>query len=150
MQNTKVVYEPQLVARDPNKQYPNGWGFTPQLVALIESLGDQTEAYVLQHFKKQYEGAEFECVAVIPREVEFVLPLPIETLETTEELAPPLTAEDLATEYTGTADLLYGHYVNEAHKKDLPVEETLTKEKFMQILEDDGKVIELGNKYTVN
>lgn len=153
MKTTNVVYEPQLVARDPHKSYPHGFGFTPPLLNLMQA-DELAEVYALNYFKTHYKDTEFDCIAVIPREVHSVLALEImgslTPEETTEQVAPPLTPEDLATGITGaSAEILYSHYINTAHSKNVEAEDTLSREAFATLLDQEGQVLELGYRYTI-
>ena len=62
----KIVYETQWVARDDQKEYPHGWGFT---APLVEFPQDADPAWCGEMCRKHLSNEEFECIGATPRGV---------------------------------------------------------------------------------
>lgn len=61
----KIVYITQWVARNPQKEYPHGWGFEPPVVEFNQNI-DPAEA---SKHCQELSTDEFECIGGIPREI---------------------------------------------------------------------------------
>jgi len=62
----KIIYETQWVARDSQKEYPHGWGFT---APLVEFPQDADVSWCVQMCMNHLSNEEFECIGAIPRGV---------------------------------------------------------------------------------
>lgn len=71
----KVIYETQWVAKDSNKEYPHGWGFTPPLVEFEQGVDP---VWCVEVCRKELSNDEFECINAIPKKV-IVFPFTDET-----------------------------------------------------------------------
>lgn len=59
----KIIYQTQWVAKDENKVYEHGWGFTPPLVEFPQ---DADPAWCAEICRIYLSGDEFECLGAIP------------------------------------------------------------------------------------
>lgn len=62
----KIVYETQWIARDSEKKYEHGWGFTP---VLVEFPQDADPAWCAQMCMINLSNEEFECIGATPRKL---------------------------------------------------------------------------------
>ena len=62
----KIVYQTEWVATDPNKEYPDGWGFD---APLVEFPDDADPAWCGEMCRKYLTNKDFECYGATPKKV---------------------------------------------------------------------------------
>lgn len=62
----KIVYETQWIAKDNQKEYPHGWGFTAPLVEFPQKADP---AWCAEICRQKLSNEEFECIGATPRKL---------------------------------------------------------------------------------